>query len=1618
MKKILAFLVLLTMLGCNGGDKTTGQTTEAEKTTEAVKTESVVVSPPSKETELKILEVSTSSGEKPNIEITLSDEIGLNSDIDAYIKVDGETGYDIIKMKNKIVIKGDFYTGETYQIEILKGLKSKNGIVLKENFSTTVAFKEIEPKIAFSNEGIILPAVNDKRISFKSLNVKKVNVKVKKVYENNTTQFLQNLVFKGNGNVFNYSLQGDFYRIGDVLFEKEYELNNLKNKWIQTEIELGNLVDYKGFFIVELSFNKDGIDYTFPEGVESWQQYSFFENNGKIGKVILLSDMGILAQKTKDQYLVTVTNVAKNSVVKGAKVKAVTLNNQLIEEKTTNENGEVTFDGKDQIFYIISELGEEKSILKLNDSRLSYDGFAVDGIYATEGVKSFMYTDRGIYRPGDDIYLSIIARNADNNFPENHPVKLNIYTPTGKKFVENHVLNDGKNGFYTYSFKTNLDSETGIWRVDAQVGSTTFRKDIPVETIVPYKIKVDVDAPKVVDINENGNFEVKVASDYLFGAPGSDLRFNSELQIREENVRFEKFKNYTFTNPTSYNFYHRDYKEGTLNSEGKGTINFDIAKVTPKNINLTGTITTKVLETSGRPVLDRSVVTLKKFDTYIGMEIPSDRYMKSGDKVNLQVIAVSSDGDKLVPGRKMKYRIYKNEYSWWWDYNDYGSFLKSIKTDTNTTFVHEQEFVSGDKPYIIDYPIDGTGEIFVEVEDLETEQSTGVNLYVSTWMDPSVSKKVDKLKMETDKKSYNIGEKAKIIYEGEKGAKALITIEKSGQIVKRYWKDVNDIKNEEEIEVTEGMFPNAYVSISLFQDYNNFTNDRPLRLYGAVPLMVKNEATKLNLELNTPKELRPNEKFSVKVKNKAGTQMEYTVAVVDEGLLDITAFKTPDPWNYFYQKEALQIMAYDNYNEIIGKTFGEVHQVLKTGGGEFLAEMSAMDKSRNKQMGLEEAQRFKPVAMFKGVLTTNDKGEGEVEFTMPNYMGSVRVMVIGADKGMYGKAESTITVKAPIVMNASLPRTLKVGDEFKVPVEIFALEDELGEITVSINFNGETKTEKFTLKNKEKKTVYFTEKVPNKIGADKITINAKSNKYSYEEVTDIDINSNNPYIYLNDIKTVPGGKEVTFNAPKDSIEGSVESTLTISSSPILAIDQRLKWLIRYPYGCAEQTTSSVLPQLFIKELSSENAFDKKRITANINSGISRLSKFQLYDGSFTYWPGNRDADLWVTNYIGQFLISAKENGYYVPEDMYSRWLDFSKKQSKIAGGDLDRKAYTLYLLASAGSPEISEMNLIYENYMGSLSITSKWYMAAAYKLIGEDKMAVNIAGSLPITVPEYDYDYYRYSYGSNLRDKAIVLGAYYKVYGKIEEKLYNDILQALQSQSWLSTQSTGYSLMTIAEMVKSGAKEEVSGTIEIDGQLKRFTTKNGTYTESVSDKVKDIKIVSGNSKDMFVNYYWEGVPVNYEGENIAKNIKIERKFYDINGVEIDPKSLTSGTTFWLEVKVLPADNVRGYFYINEVALTQVLPTGWEIENVRALKQQYPEWIKTKMANTNIDYEDIRDDRVMWFFDFNNYSRTGNSFFIKVNTVTVGKYKFPGTMAEAMYDKNYEAYLKGFEVEVK
>lgn len=543
--------------------------------------------------------------------------------------------------------------------------------------------------------------------------------------------------------------------------------------------------------------------------------------------------------------------------------------------------------------------------------------------------------------------------------------------------------------------------------------------------------------------------------------------------------------------------------------------------------------------------------------------------------------------------------------------------------------------------------------------------------------------------------------------------------------------------------------------------------------------------------------LKPNDRFTVSV--DADKKMEYTISVVDEGLLQITNYKTPNPYDYFYQKEGLQLSAYDNYSEIIGRTFGDINQVLTAGGDGFLMAEARMSKMAN-SFGFEQSERFEPLAIYRGVLTTDDEGRGSVDLELPNYTGAVRVMVTGASGDSYGVAQKRVEIKAPVVVNLSMPRVLKVGDEFQVPVKVFATEENIGKIDLTFEFLGETYSESMELKNGESKDIFFNIKVGNEIGNREAKLKIKSPNYTNEDVINIDVTSNNPYTYINNLDYVDGEK--TFEFPQESVEGSTKSKIVISTSPILAIDNRLKELIRYPYGCVEQTVSTIFPQLFIDELTDSKEISKEQSVKNINSGIARLSGFQLEDGSFSYWAGNSEGDLWATNYVGHFMVIAKEKGYYIPETLYNSWLRFAIEKSKESNYNLNLKAYTLYVLALGGEAQISEMNYIYDNNLKDLDEISKWYLASAYALIGEEEIAKELGDKLSRVVEEKPFDYYVDSYGSSLRDKAIILNSYYTIYKEIDKNLYEDIVTTLQSQNWLSTQSIGYSLISLAQVVR------------------------------------------------------------------------------------------------------------------------------------------------------------------------------------------------------------------------
>ena len=1565
---------------------------------------------------MEVLRISDSrdTDKSAGIIIECSKEIQDKFDGSPYIKIEPSVSFTVSKVQKNLIVKGSFDPKQVYKVTVLSGIRAVDGTVSKEEKTAEILFDQKKPKLLFTNDGIILPSVNEKKIYIRSLNVTKMKVIVRKIYANNTTQFLQSFSFSGNGEYW-----GSIGNVGDELYNVDFDIDNEIDKWVQSAVDLSGVLDSNGFYQIIASFDEDGTTYKFPN-TSKWSRRNYISDNGNIQKTILLTDMGIVAEKDSDGYRVNVIDIVNNKVVKNAKVSLMSRNNQVLEEKTTDDNGTALFSEYKNNFYILAENENSKSILTLNNE-LSTNGFAVDGVFATNGIRGYIYTERGVYRPGDPIYVSIIGRNNNEPLKPRQPVKITVYDPTGVKMIENDVIKNGKNGFYTYTFKTDTSARTGIWKLEATIGDVTINKDISVETVVPNKIKVNLNIPEVVDYNEKIT-DWTISSNYLFGEPAKGLEYGVSFDIREEPVNFEKFKDYAFDVPSKYSYYASKHLTGKLDDTGSSKLEPKFDDLKFGSLNLLADVSGRVTDDGGRNVLAKKFVKLKKFDTYIGIEKTST-YKKPGSKFDLKVICVTEDGENLVAGKKLKYKIYANDHYWWWDYSDYDRFIRSFKSDKNTKLLDIGEIVTKDTPVLIDKEIPKSEYLYVEIEDEETSQIAGVNLMSSEWVDSSITKKVETLNIIADKKQYSVGDKAELKYRGAANSKAIITIEKAGKIINQFIRDVNSTDMTEKIDITKEMAPNVYVYVTLLQDYKTKENDRPLRLYGIIPLSVVDDDTKIDLEIDAPENIRPNEKFTVNIKNKKNTQFDYTIAVVDEGLLDITNFKTPKPWEYFFQKLAAKLSLFDNYSEVIDRPYGTINQTLTVGGDESLADEMARRK-RLKELGLEEAERFKPVSMFKGVLTSDEKGESSVEFEMPNYMGQVRIMLIAANENCYGSVEKDMIVKAPIIVDATLPRSMKVGDKLSIPVSVFALEEGLSNIEVYYTFKGNTQKKNLNFSKGDKEIVYFEEEVGNEISSEKLTVGVKSNLYEYEETVGIAINSNSAPIEVSENAELKGHKEATFAQDLEYVKGTVISVLTISNKMMLGLDKRLKYLIRYPYGCAEQTTSSVFPQLFIEKLSTSKDYDKTEILNNINAGISRLQLFQLSDGSFSYWPGDSETSDYATNYIGHFLVCAKKNGYYVPDSMYDAWLNYTSK--KVRGTsigsdyDINWKCYALYLLALAGKENVSEMNYMYENYFKLMNQTTKMYLAAAYKLAGEEQVAKTVASNINLVSIKKMFDdiykrdryYYNYSYGSLLREVAVYLDCYYTVFGKRDDEAFDEILTSLRSKDWYSTQTTAYSLVALSNMVNQDTKDEIKGVVEIDGEKTEYTTQD-QHRVVIKEDAKEIKVIPDTDGMTYVNYFWEGVPINSEVEDYSDGFSIERNYYDDEGKAFDASSTKSGNTFWIEVIVKPTK--RNMDRIENIALTQVLPSGWEIENLRVTDTKAPKWVEEKSKDTRVTYTDIRDDRVMWFFNYSNDKEY--RFFVKINSVTKGEFDFPGTTLEAMYDNTYKAYKKGGKIKV-
>jgi uncharacterized protein YfaS (alpha-2-macroglobulin family) len=1556
-------------------------------------------------------------------------------------------------------------------VKIHKGIKNSDNYKLTKSLSELVTFEQLKPKIRLISNGVILPNSDNLKINFEAVNLKAVDVTIIKIFENNVLQFLQNnnldsgnrwdihqvgrriakktiklieneIQNDGKFKVYAIDLSklintdpGSIYRV-EFSIKKQYSLyscdgfeNTLDNE--EENYEEDFYYDESQNYSTEQAKDLDereelywdNLVYNYRNRYYPWRdrenpcKEGYYKNDDRVvTQNVLASNLGVIVKKDENKtYHIIVNDILTTKPIQGAKATIYNYQQQEIASTKTDTDGFAVFEQNKNAYFAIVKSGKSSSYIKLDDGKtLSLSKFNVSGKRIKKGLQGYIYGERGVWRPGDTIHLNFVLNDKKNPLPKNHPVKIEVIDAR-QKLIYKQVLTQGVEGLYRFDVPTNNTAPTGNWQAIISVGGATFNKNLKVETIKPNRLKLKIDIKDKV-LHAKKPIEGKLIVKWLHGAPARNLKADIKVKFNSTKTVFKRFEKYVFNDPIkTFNSEELIIFNGKLNENGETYFS--------KKVNLKGkapgmlkvSFLTRAFEKGGDFSMDVFTKNYAPYISFVGLKSPKEHAYGSfytNEDVPFKIITVDDQGNP-IKRNNLEVKIYQIKWRWWWSSsyddlasyvsNSYKSLYKSFKinTDKNGKATFNVRVDEHDDYY--------GGRYLIRVYDPKSGHATGRTAYFyrDWWKkqsdnDPEASKM---LVFTSDKDTYQVGEIAKISFPSGTEGRALISVENGSSVLLKKWVKTKKGQTTATFDITKEMAPNVFINISLLQPHGQIENNLPLRLYGVLPINVEDKNTKLQPVIDMPKSLKPEQNFKIKVSEQNGKKMTYTIAVVDEGLLDLTRFKTPNPWNEFYKKQALGVKTWDLYDNVIGAYTGSVEQVYAIGGDGELAGKKA-----------KKANRFKPAVMVLGPFTLGKNKSRSHTIKMPKYIGSVRTMVVAENRkeSAYGSAQKTTPVKKPLMVLASLPRKLSPGEKVTLPITVFAMENKVKNATISLKLSNGIKiigdkVKSISFNKPDEKMVYFDLDVSDVKGIGNIEVIAKGGgeKSSYKVEIDV-INPNPVTTQAIDVILEPNQSQtVDFNTI--GIKGSNFAIAELSTLPPMNFSERLQYLIQYPHGCIEQTTSSAFPQLFMSDIFDISIQKKQEIEQNVKAAIQKLSDFQIPNGGLSYWHGLNYADDWATSYAGHFMIEAEKKGYALPLTFMSNWLRYQQQASKnwrmhSSYNNSLPQAYRLYTLALAGHPDLSSMNRLREE---NLSNESKLRLAAAYALAGQKEIATRLINTANIDFKPYKYDYY--TYGSVDRNRAMVLETFV-ITNADKQKTLNlakDIAKRLSSKQWMSTQTTAYSLYAMAKMVKkNGGKELSVQLITNNSDKETINTKKPIAERNIKIKEGNNSIILTNkgNNTVFVRTLNSGILPLGKEIPIQRGLKIKAKYLNSKGDKIDITELKQGTDFIAQVTV---ENTTSNF-VDNIALTEIFPSGWEIINTRF----------TNFGNfksDNATYTDIRDDHVNFYFDLD--SRKSKTFNVLLNASYLGKYYLFGIQAEAMYDNDYLTRTKGQWIKV-
>ena len=1516
----------------------------------------------------------------PRVCVQFSESLARTGNIDfaKFVSVDGKDPQSVVAEGKQLCLEGLTF-GQRYEVRVRAGLPSDVGEVLEKPIEIAAYVPDRKPMARFTGRSYVLPSRGQQGIPVVTTNTNSVEIEV--------------------------------YRIGDRALAGTMQSGDMQRQLGSYEIEQireksGEKV-YTGVLDVAAKTNED-VTTAFPVseaiGILKPGAYLMTANaKAKSGsnredrafatQWFIVSDLGLTALSGADGVHGFIRSLADSAPIAGAQVRLIARNNEVLGTAKSDAKGYVRFDaglakgegGMQPALIVAEKDGADYAFLDLAAAGFDLSDRGVKGRDAPGALDAYLFTERGVYRPGEAVHLTGLVRDK-TGAAASLPVTLIITRPDGVEH-KRQTLVDGGLGGRAFSLELGRGVMTGTWRAKLHAdpkAEPISQVSFLVEDFVPERIDLTLEpAAKVIAVEDRA--AIKAIGRYLYGPPAENLALEGEIIVKAAKEQ-EGYPGYKFGLADEKIDPVRAPLEGlgATNAEGKADLSVALPAIPKTSRPLEAEVIVRLRETGGRTIERNVTLPVDTKQARLGIKpLFGTQGVSEGDPAAFEVIVLDASG-KRVDAKGLRWTLSRVDQNWQWYMRDgnwgYEAASSSRKIDSGMLDANAQAPAK-----LAVTPSWGRYRLEVTSDTLGTVSSMTFN---SGWVSTGeVADSPEVLETALDKASYKPGETAKLRIATKHGGKALVTVLSNG-LLSSQEVEIPKGGGEVAISVSKDWGPGAYATTILYRAMDVAAKRMPSRAIGVKWLGIDRSAETLKVSIASEAKVKSGATLKVPMKIAGlapGEEARVTVSVVDVGILNLTRYQSPNPEGWFYAQRKLGLDIHDYYGRLIDGMRADRGKLRSGGDGVGGMAMTAAPPSVETVL-----------AQYSGIVVVDKDGNAEAEFGLPDFNGTVRLMAVAWSKDKVGHGESQVVVRDPVALTISAPRFLTLGDEANIDIAVHNVEGPAAAYKIA--------TSKYPV-SEDKPGAATTLAAPEEASLD---LKASERKAAQNRFKPTDVGSYVASVRVSGPNGIDVKRQLTFNVlpPAGDIRRTTVSQLAphgkLTLSPDLAADMiasrtkinlsvgpnatldvpgLLTALDRYPYGCAEQTTSRALPLLYANNVAATlgMATDAK-LRARVQGAIDRVFEMQDGSGAFGLW-GPDHAELWLTAYVTDFLTRAKEQNYTVNPHAFGQALD--KLQNYVAyakdvDAGADTRAYAMYVLARNARAPIGELRYYADTKLDSfVSPLAKAQIGAALSMMGDkeraEKTFATALASLDDAAKTRSSIPVRVDFGSSLRDQAalLTLASETGIAKADTPALVNVIARGYAARTYTSTQEQAWMLMAANALSDTGKTLALAingkphtGSLAQQLSPADLTRNGGVTITNESDAPTDVVIAV------------TGAALTPEPA-ISKGFKIERTYYTLDGKKVDLASATGGVSEvnqndrFVAVVSIEAKDEGG-----RVLLVDRLPAGFEIENPHLVESGATKGLDWLKGTTKPQHTEFRDDRFVAAFNFFGKNKSG------------------------------------------